>query len=83
MLRSRRLLRLLLVPLALAACSDDPAGPTPRNPDTAPVAAIDRFGATVGNLFVRSASNGLPGANQPVNFDHGLAMAGTVDVTAP
>ena len=70
MLRSLRLLRFAPVSLALAACGDDPAAPpTPRDPDTAPVAAIDRFSATAGNLFVRSAGNGLPGANQPVNFD--------------
>ena len=37
--------------------------------DTAQRASIDRFSAQAGNLFVRDGSNGLPGANEAVNFD--------------
>jgi hypothetical protein len=43
----------------------------PKNPDTAPQASIDRFSAKAGKLQVRTATNGLPGPNQPVDFDRG------------
>jgi len=43
----------------------------PKNPDTAPTASIDRFSARAGKLMVRSATNGLPGPNEPVDFDRG------------
>jgi hypothetical protein len=48
-------------------------GPTlaPKNPDTAPQVSIDRFSAKAGKLQVRTAKNGLPGPNQPVDFDRG------------
>ncbi len=39
------------------------------NPDTAMKASIDRFSMEAGTLFVREPVNGLPGANEPVNFD--------------
>jgi hypothetical protein len=42
-----------------------------KNPNTAPSAFIDRFNSTAGHLQVRTATNGLPGPNQPVNFDQG------------
>jgi hypothetical protein len=45
---------------------------TPKNPDTAEKASVDRFSATAGHLQVRTAANGLPGPNQPVNFDQGV-----------
>jgi hypothetical protein len=44
---------------------------TPKDPNTAPKAVIDRFSAEAGNLFVRTSSNGLPGSNQAINFDQG------------
>lgn len=34
-------------------------------------ASIDRFSTAAGHLQVRTASNHLPGPNQPVNFDEG------------
>ena len=43
--------------------------PAPKDPATAPVAFIDRFSSAAGHLQVRTASNGLPDANAPVNFD--------------
>jgi len=43
----------------------------PKNPDTAPQVSIDRFSAKAGKLQVRTATNDLPGPNQPVNFDRG------------
>jgi hypothetical protein len=32
---------------------------------------IDRFSMDAGNLFVRDSSNGLPGPNEPIDFDQG------------
>lgn len=55
----------------------------PADPDRAPVASIDRFSPEAGTLQVRTAANGLPAANQPVDFDggpfvtRGLAPDGT------
>ena len=43
----------------------------PRDPDQAPRASIDRFSEKAGHLQVRTAANGLPGPNRPVNFDQG------------
>ena len=88
MLRGVCVLCLVLVPLSLASCSTDPTAPvaglTARDPDTAPAAAIDRFSGTAGHLFVRTATNGLPGPDQPINFDRapfitqGLGSTGQV-----
>lgn len=70
-----------------ASCNkDDKAtpAPTPRDPNTAEVAFIDRFSPAAGELQVRTSSNGLPGANEPVDFDkapfitRGLTAAGKV-----
>jgi len=41
------------------------------DPDQAPVAAVDRFSAKAAHLQLRTASNGIPGPNQPVDFDTG------------
>ena len=43
----------------------------PVDPDQAPVAAVDRFSDKAAHLQVRTAENGLPGPNQPVDFDTG------------
>jgi len=39
------------------------------DPDTAMHASIDRFSMEAGHLFVRDGSNGLPGPNEPIDFD--------------
>lgn len=52
---------LLLTPVAFAQ----------TDPDTAPVASIDRFSMEAGTLFVRDEANGLPDANEPIDFDQG------------
>ena len=39
------------------------------DPDTAMKASIDRFSMEAGHLFVRNGTNGLPGPNEPINFD--------------
>ncbi|MCB0792506.1 MAG: hypothetical protein H6595_04120 [Flavobacteriales bacterium] len=66
--------------LALAACKKDEmedmsssnnnpnAGPA-IDPSTAPRVSVDRFSMDAGHLFVRDGSNGLPGANAPIDFD--------------
>ena len=43
----------------------------PVNPATAPKASIDRFSTRAGHLQQRSATNHLPAANAPVDFDQG------------
>lgn len=42
----------------------------PKDPETAPRAAVDRFSPQAGKLFVRDGSN-LPGPNQAIDFDQG------------
>jgi PQQ-dependent dehydrogenase (methanol/ethanol family) len=43
----------------------------PVDPDKAPVAAVDRFSAKAAHLQLRNPDNGLPGPNEPVDFDTG------------
>lgn len=63
----------VLIASILGACESDavePAeGPFPRNPETAVRPTIDRFSAEAGNLFVRTAENGLPEAGEPIDMD--------------
>lgn len=69
-----RRFRHLLMPVSAAlavACGTEPQPVTPRNPDTAPIVSIDRFSAGAGVLFVRDASNGLPGPNVAITMDQG------------
>jgi hypothetical protein len=61
--------------LALGCGEDAMAGSDPeqlgeaKDPATAEVASVDRFAEGVGMLQVRTAENGLPGPNEPVDFD--------------
>lgn len=55
--------------LAICAGCDNDSGHSRLDPDTAPQASIDRFSADAGSLFVRDNMNGLPAANEPVDFD--------------
>ena len=54
----------------------------PMDPAEAPRAAIDRFSEAAGTLMVRTADNGLPGPDEPIDFDQapfltlGLGPAG-------
>jgi hypothetical protein len=65
-----------------AGCSDDGSGEgeetgetgdtgddQPLDPDTAPRAEIDRFSEAAATLMIRDDQNGLPGANEAVDFD--------------
>jgi hypothetical protein len=42
-----------------------------KNPDQAPIAAVDRFSKAAAHLQLRTDTNGIPGANAPVDFDTG------------
>jgi hypothetical protein len=50
---------------------DETTAPTPKDINTAAKVSVDRFSATAGKLMVRTATNGMPAANAPVNFDNG------------
>ena len=74
---------LLLITLITSCKRDDSMEMTPLNPDTAGDVQIDRFGSSFAHLFLRTAENGFPEANQPVDFDaipafntHGLGPNG-------
>jgi len=58
--------------ITFTACEDNET-PTPmaKDPDTATKASIDRFSSDAGHLMVRNGSNGLPEANESINFDSG------------
>ncbi|MBS1771428.1 MAG: hypothetical protein JST82_01120 [Bacteroidetes bacterium] len=71
MMNGMKLIRLsLLVCLSAMACKKDKKEiVTGTSPDTAEKVAVDRFSAAAGHLQVRDASNGLPAANAPIDFD--------------
>jgi len=50
-------------------CQKEEMEPMGVDPNTAERAEIDRFSEAAGTLFVRDGSNGLPAANQAINFD--------------
>jgi hypothetical protein len=58
-----------MVALIIVLVAPGAAVAQPLDPMTAPEASIDRFSAGAGTLFVRDATNGLPGPNQPIDFD--------------
>ena len=47
------------------------AATAPLNPAQAPIAAVDRFSSKAAHLQLRKPGNGIPGPNQPVDFDTG------------
>jgi hypothetical protein len=66
-----------------AACTTSMSGSTgPADPDRAAVVAVDRFSKDAAHLQLRTPGNGIPGPNQPVDFDtgpfltHGLSPEG-------
>jgi len=66
---------LALASFFTAACGDDTTDGMktnpPLDPDTAAKVAVDRFSDAAGKLMVRDGSNGLPGPNEPIDFDSG------------
>ena len=71
--RWRSTLSLTTLVVAAACSSDDSTGPrdVAKDPTTAPRATVDRFSSAPGKLFVRTATNGLPGPNVAVDMDTG------------
>ena len=60
-----------LTVLGAIGCAPPPLPPDAVAGSTgAEALVIDRFSAAAGTLQVRTASNGLPGPGQPVDFDH-------------
>jgi hypothetical protein len=62
--------------LGAGACSGDDnmtAGNPgmPRDPGTAEKVSVDRFSAAAAHLMLRDATNALPAANAPIDFDTG------------
>ncbi len=63
-------LALSLGVISLSSCKKDAATAVLSKDITAATkVSVDRFSAAAGHLFVRSATNGLPAANAPINFD--------------
>ena len=56
--------------IALVSCSKDDVVKI-HDTTTAQKVSVDRFSSTAGHLQVRTATNGIPAANAPVNFDQG------------
>jgi len=48
---------------------EDEMGMEPMDPTEADAATVDRFSEDAGTLMVRSDENGLPGADEPIDFD--------------
>jgi hypothetical protein len=60
----------LSLPAAAAGCgNDDGSDPVVHDPDTAAHVDVDRFSESAGHLQVRTPENGLPGPNEPIDFD--------------
>jgi hypothetical protein len=55
----------------LGACDDDPMGPEPLDPDTAPRVSVDRFSDAAAMLFRRSGNAQMPAANAAIDMDQG------------
>lgn len=73
----------LVLMVMVGACKKDNTTATPLNPDTAGDVSVDRFSSSFAHLFLRTAQNGFPAANVPVDFDaipafntHGLGPKG-------
>lgn len=74
MSQSSRILSVFTASLFLLACGGSPGtGPEPKfvakDPQKAEKVSVDRFAEGTGHLMVRTAANGLPGPNAPVDFD--------------
>lgn len=59
------------VVLSLQSCNNDEPSVMTHDINTAEKVSVDRFSASAGHLQVRTATNGLPAANAPINFDVG------------
>jgi hypothetical protein len=78
----KKLLSVALIALAFASCKKDSTNPvTGKDINTAEKVSIDRFSAAAGHLMVRTASNGLPAANAPINYDNAPFITTGLDRT--
>lgn len=71
-MKKTRILSLAILSMALMtlhACDEDDSKLEVHDVNTAEKATIDRFSVNAGHLMVRDATNGLPAANTPINFD--------------
>ena len=71
MLLMLSLVTFMVLVLVLLGSGVAVAAADPLDPNTAPKASIDRFSPPFATLFVRTATNGLPGPNEPIDFDQG------------
>lgn len=62
---------MLAMTLLFISCDDDDSSPMPLDPDTATKAIVDRFSENAATLMVRNDENGLPEANEPIDYDSG------------
>jgi hypothetical protein len=72
-MKKLRLFLLLLasVPCLVSCNDDDDAKISIHDASTAQKVSVDRFSTMAGHLQVRTATNGIPAANAPVDFDKG------------
>jgi len=68
-MKTRFFIPFALMAFFLACEKDEDPMIVPLDPDTAGDASVDRFSSAAAHLFVRTADNGFPGANEPVDFD--------------
>jgi hypothetical protein len=69
--KTKILLMVLMTIFFACNTDDDIMLPTPNDPNTAEKVSVDRFSPAAGHLFLRNETNGLPGANEAINFDQG------------
>lgn len=62
---------LLFTLLIVAGSGVAQAKPHAIDPNKAPIVSVDRFSAKAAHLQLRTADNGIPGPNKPVDFDKG------------
>ena len=83
----KKIVFLLLASAIFHSCKKDSETETPitgKDINTAAKVSVDRFSSTAGHLMIRTATNGMPAANAPVNFDvipfitKGFSPTGTV-----
>jgi hypothetical protein len=68
-MKKRIFIPLVLSVFIMACEKDEDTMPVPLDPDTAGDVSVDRFSSDAAHLFVRTADNGFPEANAPVDFD--------------
>ena len=54
------------------ACNDDETTLTVKDPNTTEKVSIDRFSELQATLMIRTSENGLPKANEPIDFDNNM-----------